>query len=191
MYLACLETGMLEDMKERVTATIRDCEPSDYAAIAEIYTEYILKGGSTMDTEPKNEAYIRNLVANFNDREKILVMEQAGYVIAWGIIKRYSDRLGYRVCCETSVYVRGSELRKGHGSSMKKRLIEECRALGYHHLVAKIFSINVASIEYNKRLGYELVGVQRQIGYRDGKWIDMTIMQLILDDVPPYQPNLC
>ena len=41
---------------------------------------------------------------------------------------------------------------------------------------------NVASIEYNKRLGYEVVGVQKEIGIIDCRWQDVVIMQLVLDD---------
>ena len=63
---------------------------------------------------------------------------------------------------------------------MKKWIIKKCRELGYHHLVAKIFSSNIASIEYNKKLGYELVGKQNEIGFVDGVWQDVTILQLLI-----------
>ena len=52
--------------------------------------------------------------------------------------------------------------------------------------MAKVWADNKASIEYNKKLGYEIVGKQREIGFVNGKWRDIIIMQLILDDVPPY-----
>ena len=68
----------------------------------------------------------------------------------------------------------------GLGTRMKLSLIDKCREFGYHHLVAKIFSTNKASIEYNRKLGYEVVGTQREVGNIDGKWLDVTIMQLIL-----------
>jgi len=169
---------------------IRDCGPEDAPAIAAIYNEHIRAGVSTMDTEEKTVAGMAKLMAEFNDRETILILANDTEIRGWGIIKRYSDRIGYRVCCETSVYLRGDQVRKGYGTRMKKALIARCKEWGYHHLVAKIFAVNSGSIEYNKRLGYEVVGRQREIGYRDGKWQDVVIMQLILDDVPPYRPEL-
>ena len=63
---------------------------------------------------------------------------------------------------------------------MKKWIIAKCKELGYHHLVAKIFATNKASIAYNQKLGYEIVGTQREIGYVDGRWQDVTIMQLLI-----------
>ena len=68
---------------------------------------------------------------------------------------------------------------------MKEALIARCKEYGYHHLVAKIFADNKASINYNKKFGYEIVGRQREIGFKNGRWQDVVIMQLVLDDVPP------
>lgn len=169
---------------------IRDCTPNDAAAIASIYNEHITRGVSTMDTEIKTPEGIAEMMNQFTDRETILVLTDGVEIFGWGIIKRYSDRVGYRICCETSVYLRSDQIRKGYGTRMKLALIERCRLWGYHHLVAKIFAVNQSSIEYNKRLGYEVVGRQREIGYRDGAWQDVVIMQLILSDVPPYRPEL-
>lgn len=169
---------------------IRDCLLTDAGAIAEIYNEQIRSGVSTMITEEKSEATIEALIKGFSERETILVLETAGSLIGWGSIKRYSDRSGYRSCCETSVFLRSDKIRMGYGSRIKLALIERCRAYQYHHLVAKIFAENTGSIEYNLRLGYEVVGRQHEIGYRNGHWQDVIIMQLILDNVPPYRPEL-
>lgn len=152
----------------------------DAAGVQEIYNEHIRSGRSTMDREIKSLADIQNWFKNFNDRELVVLLEEGDYLIGWGVIKRYSDRIGYARACETAVYLRASELRKGYGTLIKEWIIEKCKELDYHHLVAKIFSINKASIEYNLQLGYEMVGTQREIGYVDGKWQDVTILQLIL-----------
>ncbi|MFQ5630894.1 MAG: GNAT family N-acetyltransferase [bacterium] len=84
---------------------IRDCTIDDAAMIAEIYNESILAGNATMDDEPKSVAKIRKWIEDFNDRETILILENSEEIIGWGIIKRYSDRRGYRYACETAVYI--------------------------------------------------------------------------------------
>jgi len=164
---------------------LRDATGDDAAAIADIYNESIRLGGATMDEEEKTAAEVRRQIEGFSARETILVLEGGAGMIGWGIIKRYSDRAGYRFCCETSVYLRRDEVGRGYGPRIKKALIERCRQYGYHHLVAKIFADNVRSIEYNLRLGYEMVGIQREIGFKKGHWQDVAILQLVLDDVPP------
>jgi phosphinothricin acetyltransferase len=161
---------------------IRDAIPDDAGAIAAIYNESIAANDSTMDDVPKTAADIRQQMSYFHEREALLVLEQKGEVLGWGIIKRYSDRPGYRFCCETSLYIRRALTRRGYGSRIEQALIDRCRQLGYHHLVAKIWATNHGSITMHERFGYEIVGTQREVGYKDGRWQDVTIMQCLLEN---------
>ncbi len=156
------------------------CEPKHYKAVADIYNEYIQLGNATMEESLQTAEHIKGWIEKFNERERLYVILKKEAVIGWGIIKRYSDRNGYRFTCETSIYLTSSELKKGYGTAMKKFLLEKCKALDYHHLVAKIFASNKASIQYNLNLGYTIVGQQKEIGFRNGQWLDVVIMQYIL-----------
>ncbi|MEZ4884496.1 MAG: N-acetyltransferase family protein [Chitinophagales bacterium] len=167
--------------------TIRAFELSDAQAVADIYNEHTLAYTATMDAVRRTTEDIEGWYHKFGERELMKVAEVEGKVVGWGIIKKYSDRVGYRTTCETAVYFKNSEIGKGYGTKMKKLIIEICKELKYHHLVAKIWSTNTASIEYNLKLGYEMVGTQKEVGYLNGKWIDVTIMQLILKDVKPVE----
>ena len=158
--------------------TIESAKAAHFASIAAIYNVYIESGTSTMDEELKTAENIAAWVDKFNDREELHVLVQGEMVLGWGIIKRYSDRNGYRFACETSVYLHQDFLGKGLGSTLKKHLIERCKALNYHHLVAKIFATNTASINYNIKLGYEIIGHQKEIGFKNGQWVDVTILGL-------------
>lgn len=161
--------------------SIKLCSENDYQAMIDIYNEHILLGVSSMIDETKDVSEIENWVANFNDREGLYVCKDTnGIVLGMGIIKRYSDRPGYRFACETAIYLKSSETGKGYGSAIKRFLIEKCKSLNYRHLVAKIFATNEASIAYNLKIGYTIVGRQNEIGFRNGKWLDMIIMQYII-----------
>ena len=143
--------------------TIKIATPAHFSKIAAIYNEYIRLGNSTMEEKIHAGEDIAAWVEKFNARERLYVMEIADEVIGWGIIKKYSDRNGYRFAAETAVYFASSQLGKGYGTRMKKHLIEQSRLLEYRHLVAKIFARNEASIQYNLKLGYTLVGIQKSI----------------------------
>ena len=160
--------------------TIQECTLDQAQVIADIYNEYIKLGNATMEETLHTADDIRGWINKFDHREKLYVLLDNETVIGWGIIKKYSPRSGYRYTCETAVYLTESEMRKGYGSMMKKFLIEQCKVLNYHHLVAKIFAVNKASIEYNLKLGYTIVGRQNEIGFRNGEWQDVVIMQYIL-----------
>ncbi|MFQ5569148.1 MAG: GNAT family N-acetyltransferase [Rhodothermales bacterium] len=158
----------------------RDATPEDAGTIAAIYNESVVAGDSTMDDECKTAEDIERTMAGFNDRETYLLLEQEDGVVGWGIIKRYSDRAGYRYCCETSVYVRRNRMRRGYGSRLQEALIDRCRTYGYHHIVAKILATNEGSIRMHETFGFEIVGTQREIGYMHDQWQDVVIMQCVL-----------
>ncbi|MEO1465538.1 MAG: N-acetyltransferase family protein, partial [Cyanobacteria bacterium J06633_1] len=120
------------------------------------------------------------IAAGFGSRETYLVGEKEGSVVGWGIIKRYSDRSGYRLTCETSVYLQFSETGKGYGQVLQTALLEKVKEFDYHHVVAKILAANQGSIKFHQQFGFELVGIQQKIGLTQGQWQDVAIMQLLL-----------
>ena len=124
------------------------------------------------------------MMAAHSNREGFIVLERNEAVIGWGVYKGYSPRAGYRFAGETATYLRREHTGQGYGTRLKTALIGRCREAGYHHLVAKVFADNTASIAYNLRLGYEIVGTQREIGFRAGQWVDVIILQLLLHDPP-------
>ena len=166
---------------------IRDATAADAAAIAAIYNQAVAARDATMDTEPKSVAEMEQLLAGLGAREAWLVLELDGVVAGFGRVMAYSKRAGYAVACETAVYLEHSCLRRGLGTQLKRAVIERAEQLGYHHLVAKVLSRNTASIAYNIKLGYELVGVQREVGELGCGWEDVTIMQLLLPRLQPEQ----
>ena len=169
---------------------IRACVKSDYGAIANIYNQSIERGGITFDGHLLEAHDIQAWVDQFNSRELLLVAAQTDQILGWGIIKRYSDRLGYRSCCETSIYLDLEQAGKGYGRQLQSALLEKVAEFGYHHVVAKILASNPSSIEFHRRLGFEKVGIQKEIGFQRDKWHDIVIMQLILPHIPPHRPEL-
>ena len=167
------------------TLNIRPATAADYDAIASIYNEAIAHGGITMDGHTQTTEHVRAIVQKMTDREIILVGEVDDLVIGWGIVKRYSDRLGYHVCCETSIYLTFSAKGKGYGKQLQITLMEQVRQFGYHHIVAKILTANQGSVRFHQQFGFETVGVQKEIGFIDGTWHDVVIMQCILPEVSP------
>lgn len=163
---------------------LRDATPEDAGTIAAIYNETIAARDATMVDEPQSAADVRALMAGFSAREGFLLLERDEAVIGWGVLKRFGEGDAYRFTGETSVFLRREEVRKGYGTLLKRALIERCRALGYHHLVARVWATNEASIAYNRQFGYEVVGIQHEIGHMNGRWQDVTLMQLVLDGTP-------
>lgn len=162
------------------SSIIRTATPEDAAAVAAIYNASIDAGDATMQRAPLTAGDVCGWLDGFSDREVLLVLTDGATVLGWGVVKRYSDREGYRLTCETSVYLRRDRTGHGLGSQMQDALLGRCRAFGYHHVVAKIHADNAPSLALHKKFGFELVGVQREVGYIDGRWVDVAIMQRLL-----------
>ena len=161
---------------------VRAAIARDYGAIAAIYNEAIAQGGITMDTQPYTAQTVQTIAEHMSRRESLLVGDFAGEVIGWGKLKRYSDRIGYRFCCETSVYVSFSAVGQGHGSRLQSALMEKAQALSYRHIVAKILAANQRSIRFHQRFGFDVVGVQKEIGFINQTWHDVVIMQHLVTE---------
>lgn len=164
---------------QAMTVTAALSEDCDF--IAEVYNEAVRAGNSTADQETKDAAYFRTRMKQFGKNEGYFILRRAGIPLGWAAIFHYSDRLGYRYTCETATYLRGPERGKGLGMRFKKFILERCGEFGYHHVVAKIFSDNKASLLYNQKLGYEIVGEQKEVAFENGVWKNVTILQKILD----------
>ena len=89
---------------------------------------------------------------------------------------------GYRHTVEHSVYVRGNQRGKGLGRTLMEALLERAAAQGIHVMVAGIEAGNTGSLILHEKLGFEQVGHLPQVGTKFGKWLDLTFLQLMLDD---------
>lgn len=184
--------GMPGELRQGLS--IRKATDKDCPAIAEIYNQSVDSGYSTFEQQHKDSAHFESMLNGFAANEAMLVLTDetgadsglpAGTMLGFGKVVRYSDREGYRHAAETATYVRRDLLRRGYGSMLKRALIERCSELGFHHIVARVVASNAASIEYNLRFGYEIVGTQREVGIVNGQWCNVTIMQLVLPGEMP------
>ena len=175
-----LTNHLLKTQPKMSPLTIRLATPDDYGAIAAIYNEAIADGTITMDTQPTSTQDFATVIEKMGAREATFVAEIADRVIGWGMIKRYSDRIGYQVCCETSIYLTFSQTGNGYGHALQQVLMEKVKGFDYHHIVAKIVATNLGSIRFHQQFGFEVVGIQKEIGFMKGSWHDVVIMQCLL-----------
>lgn len=160
---------------------IRPARPEDAEAIARIQRQSVEAMDSTMAAPATTEEILQQLGA-MGEREAWLVVEESDRVVGWGVVKQYSPRPGYRLCCETSIFLDRGLRGRGLGQRLQRELLDRAVALAYHHVVAKIWAENADSIRFHERFGYERVGVQREIGWVGNRWRDVAIMQKILGE---------
>ena len=160
---------------------IRRAQPSDAAAIADIYNEAVLTTTATFDTEPKGEEERTQWLQSHDDRHPILVAEVNGAVVGWASLTQWSDRAAYADTAESSFYVHSTHRGRGIGRRLKQAIVDEARRLGYHTLIARITEGSAESLHLNESAGYVRVGTLKEVGRKFGRLLDVHILQKMLD----------
>lgn len=87
----------------------------------------------------------------------------------------------YKYTAEHAIYVHRSARGGGLGQRLLTELIAAARARELHTLIGAIDASNTASLALHRRLGFVHAGTLRQVGYKFGRWLDLDLMQLVLE----------
>ena len=159
---------------------IRKVTVQDAQAIADIYNVYVQKSVVTFETELVTLQEIRRRIEEISVRYPYLVYEEDGKILGYCYAHKWKTRTAYSRTLETTVYVAAASQRKGIGRELMKHLIEECRQIDAHVLVACITGNNENSIELHRQLGFQQVSHFYQVGMKFGLWLDVVDFQLLL-----------
>ena len=92
----------------------------------------------------------------------------------------YKERAAYRTTVEDSVYVRRDRHGLGIGRSLLIAVLDAAEASGFHAVMARIEASGAASRALHAKCGFELVGIERQVGRKFNRWLDVAVMQRLL-----------
>lgn len=163
---------------------IRAAVEGDAEIIAEIYNDAVL---STTAIWNENRIDVANRIAWINSRQQagfpvIVSTDNDDTVLGYASYGDWRPWDGYRHTVEHSVYVHNDARGKGVGAALMQGLIQLAREAGKHVMVAAIESENAASIALHKKLGFIESGRMTEVGTKFGRWLDLTFLQLRLDD---------
>src|SRR4051794_35863030 len=161
---------------------IRTATPADVPDITRIYNEGIRDRLATLETEERTPEDRLSWLEARDERYPGLIAERERAVAGWGSVNVFNPRPAYRYVADFSIYV-GREARgAGIGQALLAALIECARELGYHKLVLAAFPQNAAGMRLYTRFGFREVGLYREQGFLDGRWVDVIIMERLLDE---------
>lgn len=158
---------------------VRAREDRDIDAITEIYGHHVLEGASSWELSPPDTAEMqRRADAITAAGYPYLVAARGTQILGYAYASAYRPRPAYRFTVEHSVYVDDAARRLGVGKALLSRLIEDCTAAGFRQMIAIVGdSQNLQSIEFHEKMGFERVGIVRDIGFKFDRWMDQVILQ--------------
>ncbi len=160
--------------------TIRLATVDDAAAVRGIYNVEVERYTSTFDLVPRSLADQREWLAARSGAFAAIVAEVDGEVVGFGSLSPYKDRAAYRPTVEDSVYVHRDRARQGIGRALLDHIVDVARQNGFHSVMARIEATTLPSIKLHEACGFEIVGTERQVGRKFGRWLDVVSMQRML-----------
>lgn len=156
---------------------IRPADAADLLAIAEIYNDAVLHSTATFDVEPWTEDERERWLQQHGHPYAVLVADQKGEVTGWASLGPYRPKAAYRFTAEDSVYVHSDVQGGGIGALLLARMLEVAADNGFHAVIARIVEENPTSERLHRRLGFRRVGVEREVGRKFERWLDVVVMQ--------------
>lgn len=160
-------------------ATVNDAE-----SIRAIYNYEVLRTFATFDLVPRSLVDQQEWITDRSGAFAAIVVvdsdEDAASVVGFGSLSPYKDRAAYRTSVEDSVYVHQDHQGRGIGKLIVTELIDIARLSGFHAVFARIAAPGEASRALHVSCGFQLVGVEREVGRKFNRWLDVVIMQTVL-----------
>lgn len=173
--------GLVEATRREGGVALREATAGDAAAIARIYNQGIADRIATLETAERSAEERAEWLAARGPRHPVLVAAGAdGAIVGWGSLNPFNPRPAYDHVADFSLYVAREERGRGIGDALLGELTARARALGYHKMVLAALPINAPGMRLYERHGFRTVGIYREQGMLDGRWVDVIVMEKLL-----------
>jgi L-amino acid N-acyltransferase YncA len=154
----------------------------DAEAIRTIYNREVLGSTVTFDMVPRSPLdQLAWMDEHSGAHPAVVAVDDLDRVRGFGSLSPYRPRPAYRTTVEDSVYVDDEVRGQGVGRGLLTELVALAGGHGFHAVMARIVSGHGASIGLHEACGFQLVGVEREVGRKFGRWLDVVLMQHLID----------
>jgi L-amino acid N-acyltransferase len=154
---------------------------SDGEAIRSIYNAEVVGSTATFDLVPRTpQEQVAWLEEHRGPYPAVVAVDDEDQVLGFGSLSVFRDRPAYSTTVENSVYVGDGHRGVGVGRSIMDELIKLATQHGFHAVIARIGGANQASIALHEACGFRMVGVEREVGRKFNRWLDVSVLQLLL-----------
>ena len=159
-----------------MSATVfRRVEQGDLPALLDIYNYYVRETPVTFDIEPRTLEQRRAWFDGFasTGRYQCFVAVQDGQAIGWASSHRYNERAAYDSTVLSSIYLAPGMTGQGIGRRLYSVLFDALKGEDIHRVFGGITLPNEASVRLHEAIGFELIGIQREVGRKLGRYWDI------------------
>jgi L-amino acid N-acyltransferase YncA len=160
---------------------IRDATSEDIDAMAVIYNAAVRTSVATFDLEERGAAYLSQRLRSSGPGDVVLAACVGGEVVGYALSASFRPRPAYRRTKETSIYLAEGARGRGAGRTLYRELLARLDATPeVHTQVAVIALPNDASEALHRSVGFERMGVLRELGHKFGEYVDTAWYQRLV-----------
>jgi L-amino acid N-acyltransferase len=149
----------------------------DATAIRDLYNVEVETSTATFDLVVRSLDEQRAWLAARSGAFSAVVAVEGTEVIGFASLSPYKERAAYRTTVEDSIYIRRDHQGRGVGRTLLSHMVDVAAASGFHAVMARIEASGTASRALHAACGFELVGVEREVGRKFNRWLDVAVMQ--------------
>lgn len=174
-----------------MTFSIRDAKTADIPAITDIYRDSVVNGVASYELTAPDEAEMLSRFSSIRDNGYPYIAAEAldGTLLGYAYASAFRTRPAYRWLVEDSIYLAPEARGKGIGKALLRELLARCEGLGFRQMVAVIGGASPASIALHSALGFEMSGTLKGTGFKHGRWLHTTLMQIELGEGMRTDPD--
>ncbi|AIE83959.1 arsinothricin resistance N-acetyltransferase ArsN1 family B [Fimbriimonas ginsengisoli] len=164
---------------------IRTATLDDAPGMLAIYSPYVLNTPVSFEEVPPS---MEEMAARMSSGFPWLAADRDGELLGYAYGSRHRDRAAYRWSVDVTVYVSPNARRMGVARALYSKLLDQLREQGFYNAFAGIALPNEASVGFHESMGFHLVGIYRNVGFKCGQWHDVGWWQKELmppSDNPP------
>jgi L-amino acid N-acyltransferase len=154
---------------------IRPATPSDAPAIAAIWNHYIRHTTVTFNPTEKTADEIATLTTA---PHAVFVATDGARVTGFARHFQFRSGAGYARAAEHTILLAPDAPRgQGTGRALMQAILDDATARGIGAMIAGVSGDNAAGRAFHAAMGFDTVGLIPAIGWKNGHWLDLVLMQ--------------
>ncbi len=159
---------------------VRIADERDCGQISHIYAPIVRDTAISFEEEVPSATVFEQRMQATLPTHPWLVAEGGGDIMGYAYASAHHSRAAYRWSADVSVYIDSNYRRRGIGRALYTALFRLLEIQGLYTVYAGIALPNPGSRGLHESLGFTLVGIYRQVGFKHGRWIDVGWWELAL-----------
>lgn len=163
-----MQNESFKDMK------FRKVNLSDLKELLDIYGFYVENTDATFEYDVPTLDEFTNRMKDICREYPYIVCEYKDKIVGYAYAHQFKPGKAYRWSVELTVYLHKDYLGLGIGTKFYELLIEILKLQNVKIMYGCVTSSNERSIKLHEKMGFKMIGVYHNSGYKLGKWIDVT-----------------